>query len=82
MRGMVMTIAILLLWINSFIVSQFYNHVVSCIGDYGTFFIFTCVAIFGVFFSIFYVPETKGKTLYENQNDLETKERPENNFLI
>ncbi|KAJ2946135.1 hypothetical protein O0L34_g5065 [Tuta absoluta] len=56
-----------------FIIAKSYQGLKDCIGLCGVFWIFAVVAICGAVFSIFCVPETKGKSLEEIQIQLQGK---------
>jgi hypothetical protein len=51
-------------WLWSFIVSRTTPYMITSLG-YGTYFFFASLMIFLGFWSWFFVPETKGKTLEE-----------------
>lgn len=57
-------------WGLSFLITRFFTNMRAAMGDHGTFFLFggCCVASF--FFTLFLVPETKGKSFQEIQDML------------
>lgn len=55
-------------WFLAFVVTISYPPLKEAIYPSNCFFIFTAVSLVGVFFSLFIVPETKGKTLKEIQD--------------
>nr|CAI5847368.1 unnamed protein product [Callosobruchus analis] len=57
--------AILFNWLLAFFASKFYLKLADSIGSDKTFFIFAAISASGVFFTLFVVPETKGKTFNE-----------------
>ncbi|XP_044734619.1 facilitated trehalose transporter Tret1-like [Chrysoperla carnea] len=58
-----------------FLIVQFYQIVANKYGSHVPFIIFALSCVFGVFFTIFIMPETKGKSLEDIQNMLrKTKE--------
>lgn len=64
-RGRAMSIATFVLWVASFTVSQTFPMLVDSIGSAWTFVVYA-VACFATFlFVLFFLPETKGRTLEE-----------------
>lgn len=59
-------------WVFVFLVTKFYSSLVSTIFIYNTFWLFTLFCVAGTFFVIYFVPETKGKTIEEIQQLLST----------
>lgn len=57
-------------WLMSFLVSLFFNKMVTGMGLEGTFLIYAGFCFIATMFTIFYVPETKGKTFVEIQHIL------------
>ncbi|XP_026317553.1 facilitated trehalose transporter Tret1-like isoform X2 [Hyposmocoma kahamanoa] len=55
----------------SFLVARGYQILKDCLGLCGVFWIFAGVALFGAIFSIAIIPETKGKSLREIQEQLQ-----------
>lgn len=55
----------------NFFITKGYQTVKDYSGLYGVFWVFAAGSIFGCIFSIFYVPETKGKSLREIQIELQ-----------
>jgi MFS transporter, SP family, arabinose:H+ symporter len=49
--------------VSTFIVAQTFPMLNEGIGPSNTFWIYAAVSLFGLFFVMFLVPETKGKTL-------------------
>ncbi|XP_054012729.1 facilitated trehalose transporter Tret1-like isoform X1 [Hylaeus anthracinus] len=64
------TIAMFFCNFTSFCVTASYPRIADQFGLYTSFWIFSAISLAGVFFTYFYVPETKGKTLQEVQNQL------------
>ncbi|KAF2888103.1 hypothetical protein ILUMI_18070 [Ignelater luminosus] len=63
-------------WFIAFIITNLYFDLKQAIGGDLAFYLFATVCTVGVFFVFFVVPETKGKSLYEIQMELEgTKEQ-------
>jgi len=54
-------------WFFVFLATKFFSSLVSAIYLYNTFWLYTLVSILGIFFVVFIVPETKGKTMEEIQ---------------
>jgi MFS transporter, SP family, arabinose:H+ symporter len=65
LRGQAMGIAVLFIWGADFVVSQTFPMLVEGIGPANTFYIYGLCALVGLIFTIFKVPETKGRTLEE-----------------
>lgn len=51
----------------SFTIGLLYPTLVNSIGTGLTFFMFACFCVFGLLFTIFFIPETKGKSLFDIQ---------------
>jgi MFS transporter, SP family, arabinose:H+ symporter len=64
-RGRAMSLASFTIWVSTFIVAQMFPILNEGIGASATFWIFAGVSLFGIFFVLKMVPETKGKTLEE-----------------
>ncbi len=64
-RGRAMAIAVLVIWVADYIVSQTFPMLAKGIGDAKTFWIYAICSFLGLIFILFKVPETKGKTLEE-----------------
>ena len=64
-RGVAMSMAVLILWIAVYLVTQFFPILLESIGGAYTFWLFMVNAIILVVFVWMKVPETKGKTLEE-----------------
>lgn len=55
----------------SFMVARGYQILKDCLGLCGVFWIFAGVALFGAIFSFIFIPETKGKSLRDIQEQLQ-----------
>ncbi|AWW98949.1 sugar porter family MFS transporter [Oenococcus oeni] len=68
-------------WIANFIVSQFFLVLLATFHDNvgGPFAIFTFFAILSIFFVIYLVPETRGKSLEQIEMDMRRKPLPKKN---
>lgn len=64
-RGVAVSIAVLILWVSVYLVTQFFPILLESIGGAFTFWIFMVNAVILVLFVWKVVPETKGKTLEE-----------------
>ncbi|CAN5606137.1 arabinose-proton symporter AraE [soil metagenome] len=73
-RGVAMSIAVLILWVSVYLVTQFFPILLESIGGAFTFWIFMINAIILVLFVWKVVPETKGKTLEEIEKSWITSE--------
>lgn len=58
---------------NAFIVSKSFQPVSKMLGMYSTFWIFSAFCFSGVLFAIYVLPETKGKSFVEIQENLQNK---------
>ncbi|CUH95263.1 Major myo-inositol transporter IolT [Propionispora sp. 2/2-37] len=68
LRGLGMGVCVLFVWITNFIIGFFFPALLSSFGLYITFFIFVGIGICSLIFVKLYVPETKGRTLEELEN--------------
>nr|XP_023011502.1 facilitated trehalose transporter Tret1-like [Leptinotarsa decemlineata] len=59
-------------WVTSFTTTKTFNDMNQWIGKSGTFWVFAVSCLCCAIFSIFYVPETKGKSFSEIQNMLQS----------
>ncbi|TSM85951.1 Solute carrier family 2, facilitated glucose transporter member 8 [Bagarius yarrelli] len=66
-RGFGSAACVLTNWICAFIVTKTFQNLTDLITSAGTFWMFSCFCAVNVIFTIFFVPETKGKTLEEIQ---------------
>lgn len=65
LRGTAMSIAIGILWLMNWIVTQTFPIAIDRIGSTNTFFIYAVMAFLSMLFIVFGLPETKGKSLEE-----------------
>ncbi|CAD7078271.1 unnamed protein product [Hermetia illucens] len=68
-RGSAASVATAFNWMCTFIVTKTFSDLNASIGTHGSFWMFGSICLIGLFFVIFYVPETQGKTL----EDIERK---------
>ncbi|CAH3997205.1 unnamed protein product [Pieris brassicae] len=64
------SLATMMAAILNFFVTKSYQGIKDFFGHYTVFWSFASIAYFGIFFIYFFVPETKGKTLEEVQDNL------------
>ncbi|SPP77295.1 facilitated trehalose transporter Tret1-2 homolog isoform X1 [Drosophila guanche] len=57
-------------WLLAFVVTKTFDDLNKGLGNGGTFWLFAGLTVLGVFFVFFAVPETKGKSLNEIQQEL------------
>ncbi|KAF4523518.1 hypothetical protein B566_EDAN013059 [Ephemera danica] len=69
-KGTASSISALVNWLMAFLVTKFYSGLVEAINGSSTFWIFTGCLVLSVIFVFFMMPETRGKTLEEIQEDL------------
>jgi len=65
LRGRAMSVAVLVIWVSCYLVSQTFPMLVDAIGNAKTFWIYALCSFGGLIFVALVVPETKGKTLEE-----------------
>ncbi|KAF4678196.1 hypothetical protein FOL47_003258 [Perkinsus chesapeaki] len=66
-RGLASSLATMVNWLCSFLVTQFLNDIREAITFYGVFWLFAGICLIMVLFVMFLVPETKGRTFEEIQ---------------
>lgn len=69
LRGMGMGVTVLCLWLTNFCVGLSFPVLLSSFGLSSTFFIFAGLGLLGLLFAYKYVPETKGRSLEQIEND-------------
>lgn len=69
-RGTAASVATGFNWACTFIVTKTFHNIIAAIDLYGTFWLFAIICIFALLFVIFFVPETKGKSLEEIERKL------------
>ncbi len=74
LRGVGMGLAVLFLWLCNFLVGLFFPVLLAGIGLSATFFLFALFAIIGVIFVAKAVPETRGLSLEEIEDNFKSKE--------
>uniref|UniRef100_UPI00398F66BB solute carrier family 2, facilitated glucose transporter member 8 n=1 Tax=Pristiophorus japonicus TaxID=55135 RepID=UPI00398F66BB len=62
-RGLASGACVLANWSTAFLVTKEFHDLVENITQYGTFWLFSSFCFMNLLFTIFFVPETKGKTL-------------------
>ena len=67
-RGRAMGIATFSNWVCNFFVSLSFLTLIQTLGTSGTFWLYAMICVFGLWFVIKLVPETKGKTFEEIQH--------------
>lgn len=68
-RGRATAIASVALWAADYLVSQMFPILLDDAGAAITFWVFCLMAIFAFFFTLWVVPETKGKSLEQIERD-------------
>ncbi|KAL4702943.1 hypothetical protein ACJJTC_008721 [Scirpophaga incertulas] len=69
-RGPAASIASGLNWTCAFIVTKTFSNISAALNMYGAMWLFTVICLIGLFFVIFFVPETRGITLDEIEKKL------------
>lgn len=62
-RGFASAVCVLTNWGMAFIVTKTFQDMMTALTSAGTFWLFSCMCIINVIFTMAFVPETKGKTL-------------------
>jgi major inositol transporter-like SP family MFS transporter len=75
LRGAGMGLCVFALWIINFLIGLFFPVLVNLIGISGTFFIFVALGVAGLLFLKAYMPETKGKSLEELEEEFKTGDK-------
>lgn len=65
LRGRAMSVAIFMLWLADFVVTQTFPMLQEGIGQVKTFWVYAFCSLLSLLFVIYWVPETKGRTLEE-----------------
>ena len=68
-RGTAMSIATMSNFVFNFIVALIFPTLLKTIGEAHTFWIFGFVGIFSLFYTYYYIPETKGRSLEQIENN-------------
>lgn len=69
-RGTAASLATGFNWTCTFIVTKSFDNVIAMINMYGTVWLFAVLCVIGLLFVIFFVPETRGKSLEEIEKKL------------
>jgi sugar porter (SP) family MFS transporter len=69
-RGAAMSIAVTALWIACFILTYTFPLLNKKLGSAGTFWLYAAICVAGFVFIVFKLPETKGKTLEQLEEEL------------
>ncbi|MEL7118644.1 MAG: sugar porter family MFS transporter [Bacteroidota bacterium] len=73
-RGLAMSMATLALWIACFALTFTFPILNEKLGSYGIFWLYSFICVLGFLFLRKYLPETKGKSLEEIENELTEKQ--------
>lgn len=69
-RGPAASLVTALNWSCTFIITKTFPGLVDALGPSNVFFLFSGIMVLGTLYAIFLVPETKGKTLEEIEDEL------------
>lgn len=69
-RGPAASICTAFNWLCTFLVTKTFQNILDNIGPHGTFWLFGSICFVGLFFVIVFVPETRGKSLEQIENNL------------
>jgi len=72
-RGFAMGIAVFVLWIVNATISLVFPSLVGALGATGTFGIFVAINLCSIYFVARFVPETRGRTLEELEDEFRTR---------
>ncbi|KAL7302251.1 hypothetical protein TKK_0004922 [Trichogramma kaykai] len=64
------SITVLVCWAEAFVITKYFSNVAQSAGFYTGFWIFTAFCVLSVLFTLFLLPETKGKSLQQIQDEL------------
>ena len=70
MRGFAIGISVFFLWITNAFLGLFFPSLIEAVGLTGTFFLFAAVGVLALIFIYTQVPETRGRTLEEIDEDV------------
>jgi MFS family permease len=76
MRGFGIGLSVFLLWITNFFVGLFFPSLVAAFGISYTFFLFDAVGVISILFVKTMVPETRGRSLEQLEEDFRTHGNP------
>ncbi|OWR47038.1 Solute carrier family 2 facilitated glucose transporter member 8 [Danaus plexippus plexippus] len=65
------TLAVTVTWLSGFLVTTAFGAIVNDVGAFVPFWFFSLTSIIAFFFTVFFIPETKGKSLLQIQVDLD-----------
>ena len=71
MRGAAIGISVFFLWMTNAFLGLFFPTLMEAVGLTGTFFLFAGIGVVALIFIYALVPETRGRTLEEIDEDLE-----------
>ncbi|XP_046483699.1 facilitated trehalose transporter Tret1 [Neodiprion pinetum] len=72
-KGTASVLAVMVNWSTSFLVTKFFSPLKATFGEGITFWIFTVLMVSATIFGYFIVPETRGKSLQQIQDELNGK---------
>ncbi|CAB0031601.1 unnamed protein product [Trichogramma brassicae] len=64
------SITVLVCWAEAFVITKYFSNIAQSAGFYTGFWIFTAFCVLSVLFTLFLLPETKGKSLQQIQDEL------------
>lgn len=80
--GYASSIITLFNWVGVFMVTRTFSILKNEFGNHGAFWTFTVISAIGTLFVYFLVPETKGKSVEQIQQELEGKKNSSSNVHI
>ncbi|KAK2587151.1 hypothetical protein KPH14_002909 [Odynerus spinipes] len=63
-------ITVCMCWLLAFFIIKFSSNITEAFGDYTTYWMFAAFCLLSVLFTVFILPETKGKSLQQIQDEL------------
>lgn len=70
LKGIATSLAVMVNWFLVFLVTKTFSDMSKALGSATTFWIFAGVMVFATIFTLFFIPETKGKSTETIQNEL------------
>lgn len=64
------SITVIFCWVIAFCITKFFSNIEQALGTYTAFWIFAVFCVVSVLFVFFLLPETKGKSLQQIQDEL------------
>lgn len=69
-KGAASSVTVSICWFLAFIITKFSSNITAAFGNCTTYWLFSACSVGSVVFTVLLLPETKGKSLQEIQNEL------------